>query len=193
MAVPSNCSFILRARYREREPQLLEPGRIYRLEIDLWATANRFKAGHRLRVDIARQIFRISTATVTAAANLVNPSARSRASIATGSIRLICCCQCCAVVQFPLGLRVTATMQNDIRDSDLYREAEAVYLALRRPGTGQISDAAEIHASPGGRHAVFTGTLVDMLQGAPPTRICQVDLTSSAISADLRTEYRSAA
>ncbi len=50
-----NC--MLRARYREAVPKLLEPGRIYRLEIDLWATANRFKAGHRLRVDIASSDF----------------------------------------------------------------------------------------------------------------------------------------
>lgn len=50
---------LLRARYRdlERGPQLLEAGRIYRLEIDMWATANRFKAGHRLRVDISSADF----------------------------------------------------------------------------------------------------------------------------------------
>jgi uncharacterized protein len=45
----------LRTRYRDvaGEPCFLEPGRVYRLEIDMWATANRFKAGHRLRVDIS--------------------------------------------------------------------------------------------------------------------------------------------
>lgn len=50
---------VLRARYRNPagEPELLEPGRIYRLEIDLWATANRFKAGHRLRLDISSADF----------------------------------------------------------------------------------------------------------------------------------------
>jgi uncharacterized protein len=50
---------ILRARYRDldREPRPLVPGEIYRLEIDLWATANRFKAGHRLRVDISSADF----------------------------------------------------------------------------------------------------------------------------------------
>jgi predicted acyl esterase len=50
-----NCA--LRARYRGPEPELLEPGKIYRLEIDLWGTANRFKAGHQLRVDIASADF----------------------------------------------------------------------------------------------------------------------------------------
>lgn len=50
---------ILRARYRnlEDEPELLEPGKIYRLEVDMWATANRFKAGHRLRIDISSSDF----------------------------------------------------------------------------------------------------------------------------------------
>jgi uncharacterized protein len=52
-------SCTLRARYRDRagEPALLEPDRIYRFEIDLWATANRFKAGHRLRLDISSADF----------------------------------------------------------------------------------------------------------------------------------------
>lgn len=49
----------LRTRYRDREsePSLLEPGHVYRLEIDMWATANRFKAGHRLRLDISSADF----------------------------------------------------------------------------------------------------------------------------------------
>jgi predicted acyl esterase len=52
-------SGILRARNRnlEGEPELLEPRRIYRFEIDLWATANRFNAGHCLRVDISSADF----------------------------------------------------------------------------------------------------------------------------------------
>ena len=50
---------ILRARYRNvhGDPELLEPGKIYKFEIDMWATANRFKAGHRLRVDISSADF----------------------------------------------------------------------------------------------------------------------------------------
>ena len=49
----------LRARYRnlQGEPELLQPGRVYALEIDLWATANRFKAGHRLRLDVSSADF----------------------------------------------------------------------------------------------------------------------------------------
>jgi len=50
---------VLRARYRSigEQPKLLEPWMVYRLEIDMWATANRFKAGHRLRVDISSADF----------------------------------------------------------------------------------------------------------------------------------------
>lgn len=50
---------ILRARYRDSfsEPQLLEPGRVYELEIDLAATANVFKEGHRIRLEISSSNF----------------------------------------------------------------------------------------------------------------------------------------
>jgi putative CocE/NonD family hydrolase len=51
----SLCDGILRGRYREslEKPSPLEPGRIYRLEIDLGATSNVFFKGHRLRLQIA--------------------------------------------------------------------------------------------------------------------------------------------
>ena len=39
------------------EPQLLEPGEVYELRIDLWATANVFRAGHRIRLDISSSNF----------------------------------------------------------------------------------------------------------------------------------------
>lgn len=50
---------IVRARYRETDgdPALLEPGMIYRLEICMAATANRFAAGHRIRVDVCSADF----------------------------------------------------------------------------------------------------------------------------------------
>lgn len=67
-------------------------------------------------------------------------------------------------------------MKRDIRETDLYREAEGIYRTLRQPGTGRITDAAEVHVSPDGRHAVFAGMLADSLQGVAPTRICTMDL-----------------
>lgn len=52
-------SGMLRARYRNLDgsAELLEPGKIYRFEIDMWATANRFKTGHRIRLDICSADF----------------------------------------------------------------------------------------------------------------------------------------
>lgn len=50
---------IIRARYRESytEPSLIEPGQIYLYRIDLWATSNLFKSGHRLRVQVSSSNF----------------------------------------------------------------------------------------------------------------------------------------
>jgi len=50
---------ILRARYRESfsDPVSLVPGEIYRLEIDLVATANVFGAGHRIRLEVSSSNF----------------------------------------------------------------------------------------------------------------------------------------
>jgi putative CocE/NonD family hydrolase len=53
------CDGILRARYRESyaRPILLEPGEVYRFEVDLRATAQTFQAGHRLRVHVTSSDF----------------------------------------------------------------------------------------------------------------------------------------
>jgi putative CocE/NonD family hydrolase len=46
---------ILRMRYRDsrEKPELMKPGDVYKITLDLWATSNVFQAGHRLRVEIA--------------------------------------------------------------------------------------------------------------------------------------------
>ncbi len=54
------CDGIIRARYRAGRTapaDLLEPGRIYEYEIDLWATSNVFLPGHRIRVEISSSNF----------------------------------------------------------------------------------------------------------------------------------------
>jgi putative CocE/NonD family hydrolase len=53
------CDGIIRARWRDSltEPALIEPGRIYRYEIDLWVTSNVFLPGHRIRVEISSSNF----------------------------------------------------------------------------------------------------------------------------------------
>ena len=52
---------IVRARYREfgagRAPSHIEPGRPYEYVIDLWATSNVFKAGHRIGLQITSSCF----------------------------------------------------------------------------------------------------------------------------------------
>ena len=50
---------IIRARYRDSmaSPTLVEPGKAYRYSIDLWATSNVFKPGHRIRVEISSSNF----------------------------------------------------------------------------------------------------------------------------------------
>ena len=50
---------ILRARYRESKtnPALLTPGAIYLFTIDLWATSQVFKAGHKIRLEISSSNF----------------------------------------------------------------------------------------------------------------------------------------
>jgi len=50
---------ILRARYRESfsKPKLLESGKVYELVFPIQPTANRFKAGHRIRVDVTSSCF----------------------------------------------------------------------------------------------------------------------------------------
>jgi hypothetical protein len=50
---------ILRARYRNglNQPELLERNRVYKLQLNLWATANVFLPGHRIRLEISSSNF----------------------------------------------------------------------------------------------------------------------------------------
>jgi putative CocE/NonD family hydrolase len=50
---------IVRARYRESTKNAMEvvPGKVYKYTIDLWATANVFKAGHRIRLYVSSSNF----------------------------------------------------------------------------------------------------------------------------------------
>lgn len=50
---------ILRARYRNSftELELMEPGEIYELWLNLWATANVFLPGHRIRLEVSSSNF----------------------------------------------------------------------------------------------------------------------------------------
>ena len=53
------CDGIVRARWRNSrsKPDLIEPDKTYRYEIDLWVTSNLFKPEHRIRVEISSSNF----------------------------------------------------------------------------------------------------------------------------------------
>lgn len=50
---------MVRARFRDgmERPELIEPGKVYRYEIDCWYTSHVFLPGHRLRLEIASSAF----------------------------------------------------------------------------------------------------------------------------------------
>jgi putative CocE/NonD family hydrolase len=50
---------IIRARYRESKTggKPIQPGQVYEYTIDLWATSNQFRAGHRVRLEISSSNF----------------------------------------------------------------------------------------------------------------------------------------
>lgn len=50
---------ILRVRYRNSQetPELISPGEIYKLTIDMWSTSNVFKQGHSIRLEVSSSNF----------------------------------------------------------------------------------------------------------------------------------------
>ena len=50
---------IIRARFRSSvsEPSLIEPGRVYEYEIDLWSVSHLVKAGHQIRLEVSSSNF----------------------------------------------------------------------------------------------------------------------------------------
>ena len=50
---------ILRTRYRnsQEKPELMTPGQVYMLTIDVWSTSNVFKKGHSLRLEVSSSNF----------------------------------------------------------------------------------------------------------------------------------------
>jgi putative CocE/NonD family hydrolase len=53
------CDGVIRASYRDSQnnPGLIQPGKIYRYEIDLWVTSKVFLPGHKIRVEISSSNF----------------------------------------------------------------------------------------------------------------------------------------
>jgi dipeptidyl aminopeptidase/acylaminoacyl peptidase len=71
-------------------------------------------------------------------------------------------------------------MERDVRGSATYEKVLDLYHHIYQPGSGLISDASEISVSADGRLALFSGTIVEKLEGLPPTRICKIELGTGA-------------
>ncbi len=72
-------------------------------------------------------------------------------------------------------------MQVDLRDTKLFKDAEARARAWYRPGEGSAVDLAELAVAPDGQVAAGTATVCEALEGTPTTRIALVDLTSGEL------------
>jgi len=50
---------ILRMRYRNstEKQEMMNPGQIYKISVDLWATSNVFKKGHAMRLEVSSSNF----------------------------------------------------------------------------------------------------------------------------------------
>jgi putative CocE/NonD family hydrolase len=55
--IRASCREVDLSRPEATPPSLIEPGRAYAYDIDLWATANTFKRGHRIRLEITSSNF----------------------------------------------------------------------------------------------------------------------------------------
>jgi putative CocE/NonD family hydrolase len=47
----------MRYRDSQEKPTLMNPGQIYKISVDLWATSNVFKKGHVLRLEVSSSNF----------------------------------------------------------------------------------------------------------------------------------------
>lgn len=72
-------------------------------------------------------------------------------------------------------------LRPDIRDTPLYREARDLLSHLRGLSTPQLSDAAELDVSCDQRHAVFSGTTLHTLEGAPATSLWLIELQTGEL------------
>lgn len=72
-------------------------------------------------------------------------------------------------------------MQQDIRSTPLYLEAETMIQSLRRPGSGIMYDMREINTSSDGLKIVFSGIYTDKAEGKPTSRICLTGVNDTSV------------
>jgi dipeptidyl aminopeptidase/acylaminoacyl peptidase len=73
-------------------------------------------------------------------------------------------------------------MLHDLRATELYREIAQFCGDVRRPGSGQISDAAQLQLSPSGATIAFTATVAEQVEAEPPTRLALTALATGETS-----------
>jgi dipeptidyl aminopeptidase/acylaminoacyl peptidase len=69
----------------------------------------------------------------------------------------------------------------DLRETQLYKTVETFFTEIHAPGEGQATDAADLTASPDGRHAAFAGTVFVNIARSPVTRICILALDTGEV------------
>ena len=69
-------------------------------------------------------------------------------------------------------------MRRDIRPTERYRALLQFCRDVRQPGTGQISDGAQLHASPDKKQVVFAATVVERVDEEAPTHLALTDLAT---------------
>lgn len=70
----------------------------------------------------------------------------------------------------------------DIRQTALFREAEAILAAARQPGRNRIFDVADIHGRADGNAVVFTASIAEDLAAAPRTVVAEIDLADGGLA-----------
>jgi dipeptidyl aminopeptidase/acylaminoacyl peptidase len=73
-------------------------------------------------------------------------------------------------------------MQRDLRETSSFASAENLFRRALSPGTGAISDAADVNYSPDGSSILFTGTIKETLEDTQPSRICRLLLGSGEVT-----------
>jgi dipeptidyl aminopeptidase/acylaminoacyl peptidase len=72
-------------------------------------------------------------------------------------------------------------VERDIRNTPSWTHMEEHFRAALEPAFGRISGAADPVALPDGRTVVFTGTMLERLEGIPTGRVCAVDINSGRL------------
>lgn len=83
--------------------------------------------------------------------------------------------------QVPSESKPPRAQQKDLRKREIWNEVENHFQQLHGAAFGKVSGASDPSASPDGRKIAFTGSILDILEGNPYTRICVADIERGRI------------